>query len=266
MDNSTWIQNIGQVFESSIGPLLGAIVGFIGALILEEFREKKKQKEGTQIIECCEKVNQKVFDKSSLGPATRIQIRAEESGPGSTLIDVNHIYVAVYRLRNLSNNTVERIITRMENQPKSIWFDIKQGETKFPDWDSLKEQILRELEGSSETDRLNIIIPYLNPYVSTKHEVFLELASYLPLDLIKIQGGGKGIGFKFHNTCEEGGSLRSMYRLLIVITLTFTIAPLAYTMVKSLDQLSTLAVILAIILLFFSPNIDMTWLKSPKNK
>jgi hypothetical protein len=39
--------------------------------------------------------------------------------------------------------------------------------------------------------------PYLNPYKATKQEVFLNIASYQPLDAVNVIGGAQGVKFIF---------------------------------------------------------------------
>jgi hypothetical protein len=182
-----------------VGPLAGAILGFIGNYLLERRKERLRKRESLQVVECVELVNTKVLDEELLGPmAGDIQIKVPEAGPKSELIDVHEIYFARFRLRNLSDTPVPKLLIRHKHRLKAVWFSISEGEGQSsPDWEKQLSALLEEEKVSEERGWAAYPIPYLNPYSFTGHEVFLNLSSYLPLSEVEIAGGAKGVKFVF---------------------------------------------------------------------
>ena len=128
-----------------IGPLIGAILGFIGSFLLQRRRESLKRKEQVQIVECVELVNSTVLDKS-LPIYGDLQIKSRKRGPDSEYIDVDSLYFAQYRIRNLSDKPIGKFYIKSFNQPQSIWFVINEGGGKnSPEWviktEEMKEYI-----------------------------------------------------------------------------------------------------------------------------
>lgn len=134
-----------------------------------------------------------------LGPiAHDLQIKTHEAGPTSQLVEVNEIYFARYRIRNLSDSPLSHLLLMSGDKPKSITFSLKEGENQTsPEWEKQFEELLKMEKVSEESGYGAYPIPYLNPYSSTRHEVFLDLSSYLPLTDVRIMGGGNGINFIF---------------------------------------------------------------------
>jgi hypothetical protein len=184
-----------------VGPLAGAVLGFIGNYLLERRRERRKKSESLQVVECVELVNTKVLDEELLGPmAGDIQIKVPEAGPKSELIDVHEIYFARFRLRNLSDTAISKLLISAKKHPRAAWFSITEGEGQSsPDWEKQLSALLEEEKVSGERGWAGAPypIPYLNPYSSTGHEVSLNLSSYLPLSEVEITGGAKGVKFVF---------------------------------------------------------------------
>jgi len=182
-----------------IGVLFGAILGFLGNLILVRRKEKFDKIKNIQIVECVELVNTKVFDREMLGPiAHDLQIKTHEAGPTTKLVEVDEIYFARYRIRNLSDSPISNLLIKSGEKPKSVTFSLSEGENqKSPEWDKQFKELLEKEKVSEKRGWGAYPIPYLNPFSSTKHEVFLDLSSYLPLKDVKINGGGKGINFIF---------------------------------------------------------------------
>ncbi|MBN1617824.1 hypothetical protein JW887_00580 [Candidatus Dojkabacteria bacterium] len=191
--------NIWTYAGPLIGVIFGAILGFLGKLIIEKRREKFQKEEKIQFVECVELVNTKVFGKEMLGPiANKVQIKARETDSTSELIEVNEIYFVRYRIRNLSDSPLSNLLLESGNKPKSITFSLKEGVNQSsPEWKKQFRELLKKQKASDVRGYEAYPIPYLNPYSSTKHEVFLDLSSYLPLTDVRITGGGKGINFIF---------------------------------------------------------------------
>ena len=185
-----------------VGPLMGAIIGVIGKYLLDRRKERLEKSEGLQVVECVELINAKVLDRESLGPiAAKVEIRVPEGGPGSELIDVQEIHFARYRLRNLSDTPVSKLLLSSKNSPKSVTFQVGAGEGQSsPDWNKQMKTVLEEERISEERGWGAYPVPYLNPYSSTGHEVFLDLSSYLPLHEVEIVGGAKRVKFVFRKS------------------------------------------------------------------
>jgi hypothetical protein len=182
-----------------LGPLVGAVLGFLGNYLLERRREQRASIAGIQVIECVELINAKVFDKHSLGPmSNKIQMKAQRAGPDSELIDIDKVYFARYRFRNLSETPVESLLVSSKNSPGSVSFTVTESQgDNSPEWRSQFGALLEEVTDSKTRSSSAYPIPYLNPYSSTGHEVILDVSSYLPLTDLEIVGGGKGIKFAF---------------------------------------------------------------------
>jgi len=180
-----------------VGPLIGAIIGVFGKYLLDMRKERLKKREGLQVVECVELVNTKALDEASLGPiAADIQIKVPKSGPGSEPEDVEEIYFAQYRFRNLSDVPVSKLL--LDCNQRAVWFSITEGEGgKNPDWGLQLSELLKEFHHSEARGWEVFPIPYLNPYSSTGHEVYLNMSSYLPLNEVEISGGAKGVKFIF---------------------------------------------------------------------
>jgi len=182
-----------------LGPLVGAIIGVVGKYLLDLRKERLRKHESLQVVECVEIVNTKVLDRESLGPiAAEMQIKVPEAGPGSDLVDVHEVHFARYRFRNLSDAPLSKLLVNLKNEPKAVTFSISEGEAQSgPDWRKQLDALLEEEKVSEERGWPALPIPYLNPYSSTKHEVFLNLSSYLPLREVEVVGGAKGVKFIF---------------------------------------------------------------------
>jgi hypothetical protein len=182
-----------------IGPLIGAIIGIVGKYLLDRRKERLTKRESLQVVECVELVNAKVLDVESLGPiAARMQIKVPKAGPGSELVDVQEVYFARYRFRNLSDVPLSKLLVDLKNGPKPVTFSIEEGEARSgPDWERQLHTLLEEEKGPEERGWEAFPIPYLNPYSSTRHEVFLDVSSYLPLHEVEVVGGAKGVRFIF---------------------------------------------------------------------
>jgi hypothetical protein len=184
-----------------VGPLAGAILGFIGNYLLERRREGRKRSESLHVVECVELVNAKIFDAESLGPIARnVQIKVPKFGTESELVDVHEIYHARYRLRNLSDTPVSKLRISPKKDPPPFWFGITEGEGQSsPDWEQQLEVLLKEEEALWKHRKKWVIfpIPYLNPYSSTGHEAFVYLSSYEPLSEVEMAGDAEGIKFVF---------------------------------------------------------------------
>jgi hypothetical protein len=189
---------------SYLGPFVGALLGFFSSYLLERRRERLQKDQIIQIVECVELVNSKILDEETVGPLRGdIQIKVPRAGPGSEIIDVKEIYFARYRLRNLSDRPIERLLVSKRNGPKSTWFTIHEGESKrSPDWSKLQAKVTEEEHVSEQRGWATFPIAYLNPYKSTGHEIFIDMSSYLPFDKMEIEGSAKGINFVFKKLSE----------------------------------------------------------------
>ena len=127
-----------------------------------------------------------------------MQIKVREAGPQSDLIDVNAIYFARYRIRNLSDIPIEDFSIKSLNNPRAVTFSLSEGEGQdSPEWDRRFHALLQERKVSEERGWAEYPVPYLNPHSSTGHEVFLDLSSYEPLIEVQISGGTVGTKFIF---------------------------------------------------------------------
>jgi hypothetical protein len=174
-----------------VGPLAGAILGFIGNYLLERRREGRKRSESLHVVECVELVNAKIFDAESLGPIARnVQIKVPKFGTESELVDVHEIY----------HTPVSKLRISPKKDPPPFWFGITEGEGQSsPDWEQQLEVLLKEEEALWKRRKKWVIfpIPYLNPYSSTGHEAFVYLSSYEPLSEVEMAGDAEGIKFVF---------------------------------------------------------------------
>ena len=182
-----------------LGVIVGAFLGFLGNYLIERRRERRKKLEIIKTIECIEVINSKVLDKKTLGPISgEIQIKARETGPDSNFIEVDAIYFARYRIRNLSNVPIENFSLKSLNVPKKVSFSLSEGEGQdSPEWHRRFHELLQERKISEQRGWDEFPVPYLNPYSATRHEIYLDLSSYLPLDEVQISGGAIGVNFVF---------------------------------------------------------------------
>jgi len=181
-----------------VGPLAGAILGFIGNYLLERRRERRKKSESLQVVECVELVNTKVLGEESLGPiAAHVQIKVPRPGSESELMDVREIYSARYRLRNLSDTPLSKLFISPRKEPPPFWFGITEEGQSSPDWEQQLRALLKERKTFWKEKWVEFPIPYLNPYSSTGHEVFVDLTSYKPLSEVEMAGDAKGVKFVF---------------------------------------------------------------------
>jgi hypothetical protein len=186
-----------------IGPILGVILGVVGTYILERRKERITKRDILQTVECVELVNAKILDEEMLGPLKKsIQIRImTKPGQEPEFYDAKELYFARYQFRNLSDAPVAKFIISLENLPQSIWSSVKQGdEQRNPDWSQQFNENMNQPRDVTSGPKYPF--PYLNPYKTTKQEVFLDIASHLPLDGIKVIGGAQGIKFVFKKSSE----------------------------------------------------------------
>lgn len=174
--------------------VIGAVIGAVATTIGQYFLVKRKErKERGKFVECVRLVSERRSKDSVFGPmAGRVQVKIPKEGPGSDLVDIEEWYYLKFRFRNLSDSPVPEIRLRFNKSP--VWFDITQGGQDNPDWEAELKRLLKE-KGEASKQGYTCSIPYINPYLSTKHEVFLELASYVPLSDVKVSGGAKGVYF-----------------------------------------------------------------------
>jgi hypothetical protein len=188
--------------------IIAAIIGFVGNLFIHKIKEKNEN--ALFHIECEEIINTKVsFDKVILGEmANLIKIQAPIGDTGSKYIDIKEIYYCRYRIRNLSKKPLDKFGILIKNHPKFFWVNVNEGKNyKSPDWKkALIDSIEKEHEEIGFKDSTYYTIPFLNPFKETMQEVFLEISSYLPLSEIVIQGGAKGVKFKFVKDRNESDS------------------------------------------------------------
>jgi len=181
-----------------IGPILGVILGVVGTYLLERRKERIAKRDILHMVECVELVNTKILDEEMLGPLKKsIQIRImTEPGHEPEFYDVKELYFARYRFRNLSDAAVSKFIVSLENRPRSLWSSVKEGdEQSNPDWSQKFNEIMNQ--SRDEKSGPKYPFPYLNPYKATKQEVFLDIASYQPLDAVNVIGGAQGVKFIF---------------------------------------------------------------------
>ena len=108
-----------------IGVLIGAVLGFLGKLLLAKRKEIFDKIKNIQTVECVELVNTKVFDREMLGPiAHDLQIKIHEAGPTTKLVEVDEIYFARYRIRNLSDTPISNLLIRSGGKIKSVTFSL----------------------------------------------------------------------------------------------------------------------------------------------
>lgn len=203
--------SFGEIWIYIIGPLAGATLAILGNYLLEKRKEHNRKITNLQIVECVELVNKKLIDKESLELrpiAKDLKIMVPKAGPRSELIDVNGIYYVRFRIRNLSDKPIEKLflISEMEvpSIQGSILFSIVEGANQIShDWKQQLKELLNKNKTSEETGWDVYPIPYLNPYFSTRHEVFLDLFSYLSLDKVKIAGSRKGVNFFFKKSNKK---------------------------------------------------------------
>ncbi|NYT02927.1 MAG: hypothetical protein GKC10_09270 [Methanosarcinales archaeon] len=181
-----------------IGPLAGATIGFAAGYVIRGGGPREKV-EPVQLVECTELINTRVLDMKILGPdASTIHIRAGEAGPETEQTDVTELYLARFRFRNLSVSPVDKLFVNLDNAPRAIWFSLAEGEGHHsPDWEDQRDRILEATRLSEDMSWRMFPLPYLNPYSATKHEVILDIASYLSLEEVGINGGARGIDFVF---------------------------------------------------------------------
>jgi hypothetical protein len=184
---------------SVIGVILGAFLGYFGNYLIERRRERREKTNSIKVIECQEIVNTKILDKKTLGPiAGKMIIKVNEMGPQSEMIDVDSIYFARYRIRNLSDVPLENFSIKSLNTPKSVTFSLSEGENQYsPEWQRKFHALLQERKVSEQRGWDGYPVPYLNPFSSTGHELFLDLSSYESLNDVQISGGGVGVKFVF---------------------------------------------------------------------
>jgi hypothetical protein len=195
-----------EILVGVVSASAGVILTFVGQYLFEKRKERLKKNENLLLIECVEMVNQSIMVNNDIfGPmANHVQIKVPEAGPKSQLIDMRDLYFAKYRLRNLSDSPVSNILIKLENEPKSVWFAINEGKGQVnPDWEAELRRNLMEKMIPEERGWDIYPIPYINPYSSTRHEVFLELASFLPLNNVTVTGGAKGVKFVFKKLLEQ---------------------------------------------------------------
>jgi hypothetical protein len=201
------LTSLADIWKYVVGPVAGAVVGFIGKWLLDRRKERLEKTKSVQVVECVELVNKKVFDKAVFGPMARnIEIQVPEMSPESKRISIDEVYFARYRLRNLSDTPISNFFVGSKNEPKSVHFDITEvtegKEGKTPNWERQFRALLEETKVSEERGWAAYPIPYLNPYSSTQHEVYLDLSSYLPLSEIEIIGGAQGVKFEFRKASD----------------------------------------------------------------
>jgi len=178
------------------------ILGVIGTYVLERRKERISKREILQTVECVELVNAKILDEEMLGPLRKsIQIRITVPGPEQKFYDAKELYFARYQFRNLSNAPIPKFVISLENLPQSIFSSVRQGdEQNNPDWAQQFMEFMNQRRDEESGSKYPF--PYLNPYKTTKQEVFLDVASHLPLYGIKVVGGAQGIKFVFKKSSE----------------------------------------------------------------
>lgn len=175
-------------------PLLSAVIGAVAATIGQYLlMRRKERKERGKAVECVELVNEYRSKEDVFGPmAGRVRVKIPKEGPDSELIEIDEWYYLKFRFRNLSDSPVPEVRLRFNKAP--VWFSITEGGQVNPDWEDKLRKLLKEKGDLSERG-FTCSIPYINPYRATKHEVFLELASYVPLTDVQVSGGAKGVYF-----------------------------------------------------------------------
>jgi len=182
-----------DVLASLVSAVIGAAAATMGQYLLNLLMRRKERKEGGKVVECAELVNERRSKEEVFGPmAGRVRVKIPKEGPDSELIEIEEWYYSKFRFRNLSDAPVPEVRLRFDKAP--VWYSLKQGGQKNPDWEDRFRESLKE-KGDVSGEGFTCSIPYINPYYSTKHEVFLELASYVSLTDVKINGGAKGVYF-----------------------------------------------------------------------
>lgn len=195
-----------EIWVGVLSATVGGILALVGQYLLEKIKERQKKNENLKVIECVEMVNQaRMINKDIFGPmASHVQIKTPEAGPKSQLVDIRDLYFIKYRLRNLSDSPVSDVLIKLVNGPESVWFTINEGAGQVnPDWDAELKRNLKEKMAPNERRWEAYPIPYINPYSSTQHVVFLEVASFLPLNHVTVTGGAKGVKFVFKKLLEQ---------------------------------------------------------------
>ena len=203
------------------GPIAGAIVGFFGNVLVQYIKRNNDYKNSMQNIECIEIVNTSVnFDKKLFGAfADRIQVNLQDSK--SNQIKIREIYFSRYRIRNISPKPVNEFTIKINNSPDQLWVSISEGD-KFINTDSkakIEKSFVFDIKDS--IDEKLITIPFLNPYKSSNHEIFLDISSYMNLNNVIIQGGAKGINLTFSK--EDISRKKSIFNLDFLESLLFAI-------------------------------------------
>lgn len=182
-----------------LAAIVGAVVGYFGNYLIERRRERIEKTHSVKSVECLEIVNTMVLDKQQLGPiGGEIQIKVREAGPQSDMVDVDALYFARYRLRNLSDYPIGEFSIAARNTPRKVKFSLSPPEDHDdPEWQRQFRALLQERMVSESRGWTEYPVPYLNPHSSTGHEIFLELSSYESLAQVQISGGTNGIKFLF---------------------------------------------------------------------
>ena len=183
--------------------LLSAAAGSIGTYIVTRGSEKREK--NLCSIKCFELLNEVIMlNKDIFGPMSKVvQIKSPENAPESPMIDICDLFYAKYVIRNFSDDVINEYYISLENKPSAVWFDLDEGgDQQSPLWNTRYKELI-EKQKVIDPNLDSIPIPYLNPYNQNGHEVILKVASYLPLDSVKIVGGEKGIDFDFEEKCKE---------------------------------------------------------------
>lgn len=174
-----------------VGPLLGVLLGVLGTFLVEKWKEQSSKQHILKTIECVELINTKLLDEKNLGPIKgHVHITMPKGGPDSELIEVKELYFVRYRFRNLSDEPVQNLMVATDGHT-NFWSSLleRDGDNHPDFWIEFNKNMKR---GSS-----NFPFPYLNPFKTTQHEIYLDVCSYLPLDGLRISGGALGINFIF---------------------------------------------------------------------
>jgi hypothetical protein len=187
-----------------IAAIIGAILTIIGMFILEKIKLQKERASKIKEIECVliKRSSQKL-DRTIFGAiAGRVEVFVPKDGPKSEKIEIKEVHTNLYRLRNFGDEPISNFLLQSIKNIPSIWFKVYEANNRVsPDWEQKYKELLIKYKDAKEDDWKIYPVPYINPYHSTKHEILLEISSYLPLKAIEINGGSKGTNFYFKSKC-----------------------------------------------------------------